>query len=164
MEVKKINWPGLAGGLATLALVILSLLTHASPWWHLTVGQQLGEANVSPLNFNFTLFGTSMTPPIAWFLNMACQLSLIASAVAMLICSLVPNREYSKNLLNFAYKKPLIVTIIFLIFLFIAIYITGTLLHINVPLTGSTTTTLDAEAATIDVPITTEFTWNSGWQ
>jgi len=158
MEVKKINWPGLADGLATLALVIFSL-SYASPWWHLTVGQQLGEANVSPLNFNFTLFGASMTPPIAWFLNISCQLSLIASAVAMLISSFASNKEYSKNLINFAYKKPLIVIIIFLIFLSIAIYIAGTLLQINVPLSGSTITTLDAGPTTIDVPITTEFTW-----
>jgi hypothetical protein len=100
-----------------------------------------------------------MTPPIAWFLNISCQLSLIASAVAMLISSFASNKEYSKNLINFAYKKPLIVIIIFLIFLSIAIYIAGTLLQINVPLTGSTTTTLDAGPATIDVPITTEFTW-----
>ena len=158
MEVKKINWLGFAGGLATITLVVISL-TYAFPWWHLRVDQQLGEANVSPLNFNLTLFGTSMTPPIAWFLNMSCQLSLIASAVAMLFCSVASDKEYSKNLLNFAYKKPLIVVVIFLSFLFISIYITGTLFHIDVPLTGTTTATLDAGAATVEIPIATEFTW-----
>jgi len=158
MEVKKVNWLGLAGGVTTLALVVLSL-AYASPWWQLTVGQEIGQANVSPLNLSFDLLGTSMTTPIIWFLNLSCQLSLIACAIAMLVYSIASDKKYSKNLLNFAYKKPLIIVIVFVVSLFVATYFAGMLLHINVPLAGSTTVTLDVGVATMGIPLATQFTW-----
>jgi len=152
------NWLGLAGAIATFAVVILSL-AFASPWWQLKVGQELGQADISPLNFNVSLLGTSISIPIIWFLNLACQLSLMACAIALLVYSVVPEKKYSKSLLGFAYKKPLIIIIFFLASLFIATNFAGMLLRLNIPIAGSTTITLDVGDATLGIPISTGFTW-----
>lgn len=165
MDFKKINWLGLAGGFTALALVILAV-AHAAPWWRLTVGEELGEANISPLSYNITLLGSSVTSPIVWFLNLGAQLSFLACAIAMLIYSVVPDREFSRNLLNFAYKKPLIIIIVFVVGLFVITYAAGTLLNlaqasagVNVPLAGSTTLTIRVADATVTIPMATGFTW-----
>lgn len=158
MEIKKMNWFGLAGGVISIALVALSAAS-AYPWWQLTLGQEFGQANISPLSYNVSLLGFQISTPLVWFLNLAAHLSLLACGIAMLIYSILPNKTYSKNLLNFAYKKPLFLVVLFVISLFAVTYIAGMLLHISVPLTGSANITFDLGNATIDIPIATGFTW-----
>lgn len=158
MNIKKINWFGLTGGLITLVLVVLSL-AYASPWWQLTLGQEVGQANISPLNFSLSMLGTPILIPIVWFMNLISLLSLLACAIAILIYSVVPDKTFSKNLLGFAYKKPLIITILFLVLLFVATHFIGSIFHISIPLAGSTNVTLGLEGTSVEIPITTGFTW-----
>ena len=158
MGIKRINWLGLAGGVTTLSLVVVALV-YASPWWQLAIGEEMGRASTSPLNFNADLFGESIRIPIIQFLNVGSLLSLIACAIAILIYSIVPNKSYSQNLLNFAYKKPLIIVIVFLVVLFIATYVAGTLFHSSIPLMGSAIIKLSFGGVSIAIPITTGFTW-----
>ncbi len=161
MNMKQINWFGLAGGIAIIILIFATLVL-ATPWWRLTLGQEFGQANISPLSFSFNLLGTTLTIPLIWFLNLISLLSLIASATVILIYSVIPARTYSKHLLGFSYKKPLFTLIIFVVTIFIITYAIGVILQVGVPLMGSTTLTLPTtltEGATITVPITTEFTW-----
>jgi hypothetical protein len=46
----KVNWFGLAGGVSTIVVIVVSLFY---PWWQLTVGEDLLKANASPVNTNF---------------------------------------------------------------------------------------------------------------
>jgi len=161
MKVNQVNWFGLTGGIMIVGVVILSA-AFAYPWWELTVGQEFLKADVSPLNTHFSVFGTVMTIPLIWVLNITCLLSLIASAIAILIYSVVPTRSYSKHLLGFAYKKPLFTLLLFVIGIFAIAFVFGALLQISFPVAGSTTLTVPASmsgSTTIKMPIVTGFTW-----
>jgi hypothetical protein len=161
MNAKKINWFGLAGGVAIIAVVVFSL-GYALPWWQLTAGQgntPFAQANVSPLNFGLSFLGTVIAIPLSWFLNLASILSLVASAIAILIYSFTPEKNYSKHLLGFAYKKPLITLILFVGSLIAVTTLAGMFLPFSLPVTGSTTASLDSEGISISIPITTTFTW-----
>lgn len=161
MKSRQVNWFGLVGGALTIVLVIISL-TFASPWWQLTVGQGFLQANASPLNTNFSFLGVLITIPIIWVLNLTCLLSFIASGVVMLIYSFIPTRKYSKNLLGFAYKKPLFILLAFVVSLLIFTYAANALLQFNIPLYGSTTATLSTsvtKGASVNLAIATGFTW-----
>ncbi|MEM3769794.1 MAG: hypothetical protein QXG76_01230 [Candidatus Bathyarchaeia archaeon] len=158
MNLKKINWFGLAGGIATLTLVALALI-YASPWWQLSIGEDLGYAGISPLSFSSTILGSSMGIPLIFFINLSCQLSFIASAIAIIVYSVLPEKNYSKHLLGFAYKKPLITVIIFSVFIIGVSYAVQAMLKINIPINGTSTTTLNLGAIEIIAPITAGFTW-----
>ncbi|MBC7128540.1 MAG: hypothetical protein H5T45_02250 [Thermoplasmatales archaeon] len=151
----KINWPGLVGSIATFALIIFSFFY---PWWELKIGN-IGQADISPINLKIDLFGLQFRIPAIYFINLACLLSLIASAIAMLIYSLLPDKNYSKDLLKFAYKKPLIVLIIFSLFLLIILYPIRLMFSIYIPINGSTNVTLPAGDAEIEAIIKTGFTF-----
>jgi hypothetical protein len=157
----KINWFGLAGGVTTIVLILVSLY---NPWWQLTVGEDLVKANVSPLNTNFGFLGTTFTIPLIWILNIASILSLFTSGIVMLVYSLIPTKSYSKHLLGFAYKKPLFTVLFFVVSLFVLTLLVQALFNFNVPLMGSTTTTLPTALTrditiTISVLISAEFQW-----
>ena len=107
---RKINWFGLAAGIITLIVLVISFYV---PWWQLTIGENLIKVNASPVNTNFGLFGTQFTVPLIWALNLISILTFTASGLVMLIYSLNPTKSYSKHLLGFSYKKPLYVLIIF---------------------------------------------------
>jgi hypothetical protein len=146
----KVNWFGLAGGIITIIVVVVSLLI---PWWQLTVGDDLLTANASPVNTNFGFLDTGFTIPLIWAFNVVALLTLIASGVSMLIYSLLPNKSYSKQLLSFGYKKPLYTVLFFIIGLVVITMILQAVLSISVPLNGSTTTPLSIPFVT-DVSIT----------
>ncbi len=158
MEFKKINWFGIAGGIITLMLVVFAL-AYASPWWQLTIAEDLGQANISPLSYNLTILGSQIVIPLIFFVNLVCQLSFLASAIAILVYSVIPNKSFSKHLLGFAYKKPLITLIVFLISIFAVTYSVQSILSINIPVAGASTITLEMSDITMEVPITTGFTW-----
>jgi hypothetical protein len=155
----KINWVGLAGGVTTIAVIIVSLFY---PWWLFTAGENLVRANVSPFNTNFSFLGTTFTIPLIYALNIASLLTLAASGIAMLIYSVMPTKTYSKHLLGFAYKKPLISLVFFVIVLFAITIIFQALFGINVPLEGSYTANLPENLTlglTISVLISAGFQW-----
>lgn len=164
MDLKKINWFGLAGGIALLFVIILSSV-YAVPWWQLSIGKDFGQLKISPLNFGATLLGLNMAIPIILVLNLTFMLLFIASAIAMILYSLFPGREYAKNLLGFAYKKPLIILILFVAVLFILFFITSSLVGIfgsaSIPIAGTTNVNFSPqEGIVITIPVTTGFTWN----
>ena len=132
---RKINWFGLAAGVTILIVLVISFFV---PWWQLAVAQDLIKVNASPVNTNFSLFGTPFTIPLIWALNIISILTLVASGVLMLLYSVFPTKSYAKELLGFSYKKPLYALIFFLAGLIVTISIAG-VLGLSIPLMGSTT-------------------------
>lgn len=136
---RPINWFGLAAGMLTVITLFVSFFI---PWWQLEVGQDIMKVNASPVNTNFGLFGLPFTIPLISALNIISILLFAASGITMLVYSFVPTKPYAKHLLGFAYKKPLIAVISFLLVLVISITFVS-FLGINVPFVGS---------ATVDLP------------
>ena len=157
--MSKINWFGLAGGIITIIVVAVSMLI---PWWKITIGDDLLTANASPVNTNFNFLTTGFTVPLIWAFNIVALLTLVASGVSMLIYSVLPNKSYSKDLLNFGYKKPLFTVIFFIIGLVAVTLILQAALGIGVPLMGSTSTPFSVPFVTdvsINVFMTAGFLW-----
>ena len=155
----KINWFGLAGGATTIVVIAVSLFY---PWWQLTVGDDLLKANASPVNTNFGFLDTTFTIPFIWALNVVSLLTLLASGIAMLVYSIIPRKPYSEHLLGFGYKKPLFTLLFFVVGLVAITLILQAVLSINVPLMGSTTSTLPipfASGITISVLMSAAFLW-----
>jgi hypothetical protein len=155
----KINWIGLAGGITTLVMLAVSLFI---PWWRLTVGEGFLKANASPVNTNFGFLGTSFTVPLVLALNVVCLLSLLACGIVMLLYSIVPTKPYSKQLLGFAYNKPLFTLIFFVVGLVSTVFLVQAIIGIKVPLMGSTTSTLSTgftQGATVSILMSAEFQW-----
>ena len=113
------------------------------PWWQLTVGDNILKVNASPVNTNFGLFGVPFTVPLLFALNLISILTLAASGVVMLFYSLMPTKPYSVHLLGFAYKKPLISIVAFLVGLVVTISVVA-YFGINIPFFGSATVNLPA--------------------
>jgi len=156
----KINWFGLAGGATTILVIAVSMFY---PWWQLTVGDDLVKVNASPVNMNFGFLGTTFTIPFIWALNVVSILILLASGIAMLVYSIIPRKSYSEHLLGFGYKKPLFTLLFFVIGLVVTTVICQAVLSINVPLMGSTTSTLPipfASGITISVLLSAAFQWS----
>ena len=155
----KINWFGLAGGITTIIVVVVSLFY---PWWQLTVGDDLLKANVSPVNTNFGFLDTAFTIPLIWAFNIVSLLTLISSGVAMLVYSILPAKSYSKHLLGFGYKKPLFTLLFFVVGLVVITLILQVVLNFNVPLMGSATNTLPLPLGsdiTVSVFMSAGFQW-----
>lgn len=156
----KINWFALAGGATTILVIAVSLFY---PWWQLTVGDDLVKVNASPVNMNFGFLDTSFTIPFIWALNIVSILTLLASGIAMLVYSIIPRKSYSKHLLGFGYKKPLFTVLFFVIGLVATTMICKAILSLNIPLMGSTTSTLPipfASGITLTVLLSAAFQWS----
>ncbi len=134
-KIMRINWFGLVAGSVTLLTVVISLVM---PWWQLTVGEGLLEVNASPVNTNFGLFGSPFRIPLLTALNIISLLTLLASAITMLIYAFNPTTSWSKTLLGFAYKKPLYVLTSFLLGLIIITSVAG-YYGVKIPIFGSST-------------------------
>jgi hypothetical protein len=177
MELK-INWIGLAAGITTLALVVVSLYV---PWWqmsvdNITVGNsasplisfentgelQLG-ASLSPVSTNVNFLDASFTVPLIWAYNMVGLLFLLTCGIVMLIYSVLPNKPYSKHLIGFAYRKPLLMIIFFAIPLIAFPMILQAILNVSVPLNGTTTVALPlgfmGADMSVSATVTTGFLW-----
>ena len=156
----KANWIGVAGGIATLLLIAISMFV---PWWRFTVGSPvLAEANFSPVNLNFALFGSALTIPIIWALNIATLLSLAAGGIIMLIYSVMPAKPYSKRLLGFSYNKPLFAVVLFAVELVVLTVLVKTYSGFTFPLMGSATIQLPqsmTQGANVGVGVSAAFEW-----
>lgn len=156
----KFNWVGIAGGVATLLLIAVSWFV---PWWQFTVGNPaIVEANFSPVNLNFALFGNSVVIPLVLALNIAVLLSLASGGIIMLIYSFIPARPYSKRLLSFGYNKPLYAVLFFVIELVSMVVLTESIGGFNVPLMGSATIQIPqflTQGATVKVSVLATLEW-----
>ena len=159
MQLSKINWFGIAGGVLTLVVIVVSLYY---PWWQLTIGDNLMKVNASPMNTNFGLLGTQFTIPIIWALNIGSILTFLFSGIIMLIYSVIPTKSYSKDLLGFAYKKPLYAVVFSVVGLLIITLIAQAALGIGIPLMGTATVILPAAmtmGVNISVLVSAAFQW-----
>lgn len=159
MQLNKINWFGIAGGVLTLVVIVVSLYY---PWWQLTIGENMMKVNASPMNTNFGLLGTQFTIPIIWALNIGSILTFLISGIIMLIYSVIPTRSYSKELLDFAYKKPLYSVVFSVVGLLIITLIAQAALGISIPLMGTATIILPSAftmGVNISVLVSAVFQW-----
>jgi hypothetical protein len=131
----KINLVALVAGISTLILIVISVFV---PWWQFTVGRPtIAQVNFSPVNFNAALFGTTLTVPLIFAMNLACILTLSSGGIIMLIYSLKPNKPYSKRLLGFGYKQPIFAVVLFVIELIALTAVAGIVWGFAFPLMGS---------------------------
>jgi len=155
----KINWFGIAGGIAVLLLICLSFYF---PWWQLVVGENSVKANVSPIYTNFDFIGSSFTIPLLLALNISSVILMTVGGIALLIYSFKPLSSYSRRLLSFGYKKPLYSLILFVVCLLAITLVVKSVWDLNVPLMGSVQTTLPSEmtqGATVSVLMVASFQW-----
>jgi hypothetical protein len=156
---RKINWLGLAGGAATIALIVVSMFV---PWWTLRVGDGFVQANASPLNTNFNFVGEAFTVPLLWALNLGAVLSLTAGGIAVLLYSVMPTKSYSKRLLDFGYRKPLYSVVFFVISLVTLTLIVKGAFGFSVPIVGSATIQVPQSMTpglAISVLVSADFQW-----
>jgi hypothetical protein len=159
MELNRVNWFGVAGGALTLAVIAVSLY---NPWWQLTIGENLMKVNASPMNTNFGLLGTQFTIPLIYALNIGSILTFLCSGTIMLIYSFMPTKPYAKDLLGFAWKKPMYAVLFSVIGLTVIILIAQTILGINIPLVGTSTVILPSQftmGANISVLVSSAYQW-----
>jgi len=167
MESKEINWVGLASGLSLVAVIILSFF---NPWWQLRIGDFV-HANFSPLSTNFNFLGISFLIPLLTAINISSLLLLSISAGFMIAYAVNPKKEYSKKLLCWSYKKPLLTLITFIAGIvtlsFAAPYIAGQYAHVDftLPIIGSTIVQVPSEmfgqisGVQIEMTLSTGFHW-----
>lgn len=159
MTFKKLNWFALIGGILLLILIPISVYIS---WWKLSVGDDLLTVNASPVNTNFNVLGTQLSSGIMWAVNITSILVFLSSGIIMLIYSIIPAKPYAKDLLGYAYRKPLYMVVLYLAGLLVTMYATQAALGIGVPLAGSSTITLPASltmGANISVMISSTFQW-----
>ncbi len=156
-----INYIALAGGVATLVLIAVSIFV---PWWQFTVGNPaLAQVNVSPMNLNFSLLGTAITIPIILAINIAAVLTMLSGGIAMLIYAIRPNKSYSKKILGFGYKKPLIAVIIFIVGVIALVTLANTLSGFNVPIVGASAMNLPSSMSPDGISISVNVLAAFGW-
>lgn len=158
VELKKINWLGIASGVTATILLVVSV-AYAAPWWQLSIAEGLGRVDVSPLDINAQLLGIHVEIPILWYLTLSGKLILLATIVALFAYSIFPEKKYAKNLLGYGYKRPLIMVIVLIVILIILTALVGLILPIKVPFLGTETTTLTFEGAKVSISISAGFTW-----
>ena len=159
MQFRQINWFGLVGG--TLILVLIPISIYFS-WWQLIIGENLLTANVSPVNTHFSLMGTQFSPALIWAINLTGILTFLACGIIMLIYSIIPARPYSKDLLSFAYRKPLYTIILYIAALLIVVFATQALLGVGFPIVGTSTLILPSSltgGVNISVIVSSAFLW-----
>ena len=159
MQIEKINWFGLAGGILILVLLAVSIYF---PWWQLIIGENLLKVNASPVNTNFGLLGTQFTIPLIWALNLVSILTFLASGIIMLIYAVIPTKPYSKDLLSFAYRKPLYAVVLCIVGLLIITFAVQAALGISIPLTGTASVILPSSltmGVNISMIMSAAFQW-----
>jgi len=138
---RRINWFGLAAGIITLVVVVVSLFL---PWWQLTIGDKLIQVNASPMNTNFGLLSLQFTIPLIWAWNLASILTFVAAGLVMLLYSVIPTKSYAKELLGFSYKKPIYALISFVVGLLVLVAI-ASFLGVSIPVMGSSNVALPTQ-------------------
>ena len=149
MMQMRFNWFGLAAGILTLVVLIVSIFV---PWWQLTVGDSLMQVNVSPFNTNFGMLSHQFTVPLIWAWNVATVLLFLATGIAMLFYSLNPTKSYGKELLWFSYRKPLYALILFIAGLFVILAAVG-FFGFGIPVQGTSNIALPTQLMPFGVTV-----------
>ncbi|MCL2256662.1 MAG: hypothetical protein FWC14_00440 [Candidatus Bathyarchaeota archaeon] len=159
-HLSKINWFGVVGGILTLVVIIVSLY---NPWWRLTIGADIVKINVSPMNTNFGLLGAHFTIPLISALNIGSILTFLCSGIIMLIYSMAPTKPYAKDLLDFAWKKPLYSVITSTLCLSLIVLVAHAIFDMAIPLVGTATVILPEQFTTEDVGVIVKATAAFQW-
>ena len=167
MDRKNVSWIGLISGVLLVAVIALSLF---NPWWQIRIGDFV-YANLSPMSAGFNFLGMSFLVPMLTAINISSLLLLSISAVLMIVYSINPGKEYSKQLLCWSYKKPLFTLIAFLAGIAAlslgASYVAGQYANLDftLPIMGSTIVQVPSEmlgqlsGVQIGMTISTGFQW-----
>jgi hypothetical protein len=158
-KMRTVNWFGLVGGVLALVLVLVSLFYS---WWHLSAGDDLVVADMSPFIMKFVLFGTELNFPLIGLLNFIGALSFGLAGSVMLIYSFLPTKCYSMDLLGFAYKKPFYSVLFFVAVLFGLAFVVGSFAGLHIPVVGSANTLLPDSTSSgvmIRVFVSAGFQW-----
>lgn len=167
MEHKNVDWIGLTSG---ILLVVVVLLSFYNPWWQLKIGDFL-VANFSPLNTYFSFLGITFLVPLLTAINISCLLLLSISAALMIVYSVNPTKKYSRQLLSWSYKSPLIMPITFVVvivaFSMLSSFIANQYAHINftLPIMGTSVIQVPSEllgglsGVQIGVDVSGAFQW-----
>jgi uncharacterized integral membrane protein len=159
MTINKLNWFALIGGLLLLVLIPIS---YYISWWKLSVGDNLLSVNASPVNTTFNVLGTQLSSGFIWAVNITSILVFLTSGIIMLVYSLIPAKPYAKDLLSYAYRKPLYMVILYIVGLLVTMYVTQAAIGVGVPLSGSSNIIIPASitmGAKISVAISSTFQW-----
>jgi hypothetical protein len=157
--MRKINWFGIVAGSLTLIVLAASIYY---PWWQIVIGQDLIKINASPLNLNFGILNAQLTVPLIWALNLTSILFFLSSGILMLVYSVIPTKPYSKEILGYAYKKPLYALVFTIVSLIAVILLAEAVLNTTIPLMGSAEISLPQgllAGANISVLVTAAFQW-----
>ncbi len=156
--LKKINPIGIAGSMLLLITLYLSVF-YGCYWWEMTVGEGAGFLGVSALNYEVNILGTPVRAEILYFINMIAQLLFVESAITMFIYSLLPSRGFSENLMKFAYLKPMITLLFFIIsLLMLLIPLPATLLNKTLPIIGEEIISVNIMNISLNIPLRAGFT------
>jgi len=128
MELKTINWFALAAGILMLILVALSVFT---PWWILQVGTGHGLAtvNAGPFYTNFSFLKLNFVIPILFAVNIGIMALFAVSGIMFIIYTFKANRDYSKHLLSYGWKRPLYTFVGFFATLMVILYVAPTIIN-----------------------------------
>ncbi len=148
--------------------IVIVAVSYFMPWWFISADvnsasvsiEGLLRAGLSPLNTNISLIGTSLTIPLLMALNIVGLLSLLLSGIVMVVYSVIPTRPYSKHLLGFAYKKPLILVVLFVISLVAITSLVQAFAGFGIPLSSSGTLSLPTSVSvgnSMDILVSTGF-------
>jgi hypothetical protein len=160
LNSKNISWVGVAGGVATLVLIVVSVFV---PWWKLAIGSpSLAEVSFSPVNLNFSVLGSYISIPLILALNVAAFLTLASGGIVMLIYSVFPNRSYSKRLLGFSYSKPVVAVVFFVVELVALSVLVKNYVGFSFPLIGESSIQLPGSVSSgmnVSVAVFAGFEW-----
>jgi len=86
-------------------------------------------------------------------------LMLATCAVVMFLYSVMARRSFSRYLLGFAYKKPLLLLGFFAVMLVVSTLYVEAFFGVYVPLMGTVNVLFSEGGTTAKVPVSTSFTW-----
>jgi hypothetical protein len=118
---KIFNWFVLTVGILMLAVVCLSIFT---PWWRLQIGSgtTFATINADPFYTNFGVLGLNFVIPIIFAINIGTMALFTISGALLILYSIKPTKSYSKQLLCYAYKRPIYTFVGFIVTLLVVSY------------------------------------------
>jgi hypothetical protein len=151
----KINFIALVAGISSLLLIAISMFV---PWWQFKVSDPANvQVSFSPVNFDISHSGTSIGIPLVFAINIACLLTLLASGIILTIYALKPSERYSKQLLGFGYKKPLIMVVAFVALLISMPMMMQSFAGFTLPINGSGTLSPPGSEGSANVSVALEW-------
>jgi hypothetical protein len=159
--MQKISYLALAAGISTLLLIAISQFV---PWWQFTaMSPANAQINFSPVNLNIVISGSTIAIPLLFAVNMACALILLAGGLTLIIYAVKPTQHYSKRLLNYGYKIPLIVLVSFIIEVVSIPLIAQAVGGVNLPLNGAAAISIPqkftSSSSTVSLSVSAAFNW-----